>query len=166
MLERSLHQPPPAMLYRLALVVALLSLVGCSGALEGTSGKPDRLTVTTDDEPDAAYRNAARALLDMGYAVAQSDEVLRTVTTDYRQTEKGVGVLNAPLEMKVVLVVSDETPATIVYRGTYRSSSLGDEEMPVLKRGMSGSPSMNAWNELETAARSYPDGAVTTPPSE
>ena len=99
----------------------------------------------------------------MGYSLAQSDEVLRTLTTEYRETEEGVGLMGAPMSMKVVLVVSTQTPATVAYRGTYKSSSLGNEEMPVLKRGMSGSPSMNAWSELETAARSYPGGSVTTP---
>ena len=138
-------------------------LAGCAGALEGTSGKPDRLVVQTSDDPDAAYRTAARALLDMGYSLAQSDETLRTVTTEYREAERGVGILGAPMQVKVSFVVSDATPASVTYRATYKSSSLGDDEMPVVKRGMGGSPSMNAWEELETAAASYPGGTVTTP---
>ena len=148
--------------YAFALILAPL-LAGCAGAFEGTSGKPDRLIVQTSDDPDTAYRNAARALLDMGYPMVQSDAVLRTATTDYRETKKGVGLLNAPMEMRIVLVVSDATPATVAYRATFKSSSLPGGEMPVVKRGQGGSPSMNAWNELETAAASYPGGTVTTP---
>lgn len=146
-----------------ASLIALPLLAGCAGALEGTSGKPDRLVVETADDPDAAYRNAAQGLLDLGYALSQSDETLRTVTTEYRQAEKGIGVMNAPQHVRVSIVVREATPTTVTYRATFKSSTFDDEESPVVKRGMGGSPAMNAWEELETAAASYPGGTVTTP---
>ena len=116
------------------------------------------------DGPDNAYRNAAMALLDMGYAISYSDETLRTLTTDFRKAAKGYGLLGAPIYVKVNVSVSNTEPASVTYRGRYKLSegaALGDDERPVVKRGASGSPAHSAWNELELAASSYPGGEIS-----
>lgn len=144
------------------LIISII-LAGCSGAMEGTAGKPDRVVVATKDAPAEAYRKAARSLLEKGYAIAQSDETLLTFTTEYRRAKRGVGLLNAPLHVKVSISISGDTVGVVTYRGLFRSSSIGDDEFPVVMRGMAGSPAMNAWDELIHAAEAYPGGILVAP---
>jgi len=139
---------------RYALLLPLLLsgtlLAGCAGALEGTEGRPNAIVVDTGLAPAEAYRRVATAATEAGYALVHSDADLRAFTTD--RADRG----------RVAVAISGhvDEAGRVTLRGTYVADSFGDEAAPIVRRGMSGSWSMRAWDELASVASRLPGTAT------
>jgi hypothetical protein len=131
---------------RTASLLPFLLMLGCAGALESTTGRPNAVEVSTGLAPGEAYSAAAGAVLEAGYALGFSDDALHTFTTEARES--------GPVNVAVSVRVRDDGVA--IFRGTYTVPGVDSTPAPVVRYGMGGSPAMRAWDALETVAGRLP----------
>lgn len=116
------------------------------------------LVIHTSDDADTAYRRLAGLLVDRGYSLAETDNVLYSITTDWRATSRG--------QVRVRAMVREGEGVGVTIRGdvvlniNVGKSLLGQEARedaptPISEVGMKGSPAREAWEELEAIAASY-----------
>lgn len=139
---------------RYLLLPAIALLVACAGP-EKTRSLPEGFsdaeapqqatTVTVRPETSAqqAYRAAARVLQSQGYALANTDSDLRSITTERKSAEPN-GILAGLPEHRISASVTS-SPTTIELRGT---AFYGGSQDEIKKYGQSGSPQRLAWARL------------------
>ena len=127
--------------------------------------RPNRITITTSDSPEAAYRRIGQILVGRGYAIAQSDPALLILTTEPRELGSGV--------IRITASVTDgDSGARVHVKGATKmgynvgkallGAAADEDALSALERaGMRGSPARRAWDEMEAVALAYPDAAIT-----
>lgn len=138
----------------LVILLATALLVACAGPdktrslPEGVSdAKAPRQAVTVTVRPETsaqqAYKAAARVLQSEGYALANTDSDLRSLTTGRKSAEPN-GILVGLPDHRITASVT-ASPTTIKLRGTsFHSGSQAE----IKKFGQSGSPQRLAWARL------------------
>lgn len=85
------------------------------------------VVVTAPGSADDAYRRAALALQDEGFALDRTDEVLRTLTTEPRQV-KGEEMNSFLIELSITATVVERTAGTVIRL----SGRIGDDRVTPL----------------------------------
>ena len=144
------------MRHSIILLAIPLLLTACAGPQETRSlphgvsdaqapSEATAVTVTTEAEPQEAYRTAARVLQSEGYALENTDSDLRSITTGRKSAEPN-GIRAGLPEHRLTVAVT-ANPTTVEVRGTaFRAGS----QDPIKKYGQSGSPMRLAWARLVT----------------
>lgn len=159
-------------MYRFTYVFPFLFLVGCIssaplapiGPQSTTMERANKMIVRTDDDLETAYRRLGQLLVQRNFTLENSDPVLLSLSTDFKEVGGNRMKVNA-------FITESEGKTQIEMKGQLRlainvgQSLFGEaaaEDAPTLveKRGMSGSPYDVTWRELESLARAYPGGAV------
>lgn len=128
----------------------LLLLIGCAGPKK-TAGVDDaaapigasQIVVSYAGSPTEAYRATAQALQDAGFALAQSDATLRSLTTAPKSSSDTFGPVR---DMVVSAQVRSESGVKVVLQGTF------EDGYTIEKKGQSGSPARKAWARLHRLA--------------
>ena len=140
---------------RYELILILFLVMGCAttlppaGPSDQAMDKADKIYLTVDDSPDEAYKSFASYLSGEGFAFSNSDEVIRTLSTEYKHYQG-----SSSFQYKVNANIRDDSMTVIQISGKGVMLYLG--EMEAENRGSSGSPVQNLWQEIETLAKEYP----------
>jgi hypothetical protein len=139
---------------RYLLLSAIALLVACAGpdqtrslpeGVSDAAAPREATTVTVRPKTSAqqAYRATARVLQSEGYALANTDSDLRSITTGRKSAEPN-GILVGLPDHRITASVT-ASPTTIELRGTsfHRGS-----QAEIKKYGQSGSPQRLAWARL------------------
>ena len=138
---------------RLVYLTLLCLVAGCAGPKQ-TTGINDvdadigssSITVSVEESEEAAYRRAAEVLQDHGFQIESSDGTLKQITTAPLSSGEVLGPVN---DVRLSVQVRSDGPegATAVQiTGQYSN------QMPIEKRGQSGSPARKAWRSMHQVA--------------
>jgi hypothetical protein len=108
--------------------------------------KASTIEIHTSMSASEAYKAIAMSLQDNGFIIASSDATLQTISTD--------GKVDKNITSKLSTSVRGDSVSIIILKGTFELSNLGAS--PIMYRGMGGSPSMRAWEQMEAVARALP----------
>jgi len=117
----------------------------------------NRIIVRTQDAPIDAYRRAARLLQDEGYALANTDETLLSLSTEYQERRIRTGIAaGSPYSIQLTARVDEleEGGSEVTFQGRLRS---GGSEGPIEKIGFG--VNRRAWEHFKKVATQF-DGRV------
>lgn len=159
---------------RLLLSLVLVFVAGCYTTFDPNAPVPaekvqpqraNQIVVRTADGPEDAYRRLGQILVGRDYALATSDNVMLSLTTDWKQSTRS--------RLRVVAFVSEsDTGAEITLKGQLKlqvnvgqalfgSAMAEDMPTPVEQGYRRGSPAGDSFAELEAIAQAYPEGQVS-----
>lgn len=136
------------------ITLSFISLLATVTASAQSAQQPFKganvILIQLPDSGAVAWQKAAGSLVRAGYVIRNADKDLLTISTEPKPDKRG-------LQSSVSASVSGRT---LRLAGTYVLRGLGSDAAPIIYRGMAGSPTMLAWEQLDKAARQL--GGVVT----
>jgi hypothetical protein len=141
----------------MSFLVLVLIAFSCAGPQQ-TAGINDAaapldariIEIKTNLSPKDAYKKTAQVLQDNGFALANTDETLMSITTEPRTFDglSGRGVE----DIKISASIREGEKTKVVLRGTY---SFMDSDSDIKKTGQNGSISRKLWIRLHNLATDF-----------
>jgi uncharacterized lipoprotein len=143
------------------LIITALSLLLTSCATTLPPAEPsakemkqaDTLILEVDSEPDEAYRQIAQFLNDKGFTLSNTDETLRTITTDFKSNE---GFKN--YDYKISASVREKEGTNIILKATVKSTDMisgGMKTHEAENSSMSSNFDHKVWDRLKNLADEF-----------
>lgn len=140
---------------KLLFIFLPLLFIGCATTLPpaGPTSEmidgADKILLTVNESPDKAYKHFAQHLSENGFGFQNTDETLRTIKTDNKESDK----LNFSYSINASIRSTDDKTIIQVF-GNGTNPVLGDFE--IRNRGAGGSLVQVSWKQMYELANSYP----------
>ena len=144
--------------------VLVILFLGCAGPQQTTGINDiyapegaDVIFIHTTLSDQMAYRQVAQELQERGYAMRTTDEVLKSISTEFKGVTQSWGVDDN--FVRISASIRGESNSKIAIRGWYKTLSNEDTDtgQTIRKFGQNESPARNAWNEMYQIAISLGD---------
>jgi len=145
------------------LLFFMASFLGCAGS-KITKGINDgdvpigtkKIIIHTNMTGTEAYLEAAKTLKRRDYIISFADEIIKTITTDYKDLAKGAfsTMSNAKLSINII----GEKDAEITVSGMI---DVLDSSNDIIKMGQNNSPIRIAWKEMWLTATAMKGDKMT-----
>lgn len=141
----------------LALIPFLFSCAGSKDLAPDGSEIPigvNTIIAHTDKDQETAYSEIGSFLIAQGFSIENTSPEFYSISTDYQETSRGSGLLEAPLTIAIsASITGGDNGSSIILSARLKNNMFDGDR--VKQKGFSGSVMRLAWDEFYSVAKTF-----------